>query len=133
MKNRSVLIVISVFILCVGFVFGYFFQSREIAKKDLMIANTAGNNISEMNRLYSLLNTHGFDARKEQIKYNLDMLTIVDCGVFVRNISSSTAGEDAKYLIKGIQDALRVLESNNVHRENLVLCDGKVLGLLEAK
>lgn len=130
MKNRHLTLAVAGLLLCAGFAFGYFFQSREISKKDLFIANTVGNNLSEVNRLYRLLNTQGGNYRKEQVKYNLDMLTIIDCGVFLKEVQSYS-GEDLPYLVRGVQDALHALEINGVDQKRLVLCDGKVLKLVE--
>lgn len=133
MKNKTMLLIASAFLLCAGFALGYFYQSRELVKKDLFIANTVGNNLSEVNRLYSLLGGQGHDYRKEQNKFNLDMLTIVDCGLFIRSVQPSATGEEIKYLVKGLQDAIGSLDANGVDRKNLVLCDAKVLELTKKK
>lgn len=130
MNRKYLTFAVTGILFCTGFAFGYFFQSLEISKKDLFIANTVGNNLSEVNRLYLQLNKQGSDYRNEQVKYNLDMLTIIDCGVFLKGVMSSS-DEELRYLVRGVQDALQALEANGVNRKHLVLCDGDVLKLAE--
>lgn len=119
--------------ICVGFFVGYFYQRHELIKKDLFISNTVGNNLSEMNRLYSLLIEQNRDYKNEQIKYNLDMLTIIDCGVFIKSVSIPEKNREAQYFVKGLDDALKTLDSNGIDLKKLVLCDARVLDLVDKK
>lgn len=133
MKQRITTLVFGVLLLFAGFALGYFFQYRELVKRDLFIANTVGDNISEMNRLYTLLGEHGGNYRREQTKFNLDMLTIIDCGLFIRSVKPAAGNEEVKYLVRGIEDALRVLDANGVDRKHLTLCESRVLELINKK
>lgn len=133
MKQKTITLMVGTLLLIAGFSVGYFYQHRELVKRDLYIANTVGNNLSEMNRLYALLGGQGLNYREEQTKFNLDMLTIIDCGLFIRTVKPEAAGEEAQYLVKGLEDALRALDANGVDRKNLVLCEARVLELTNRK
>lgn len=129
MKSKTMTLTATVLALCAGFALGFLYQARELARKDLFVANTVGNNLSQMNRLYSLLSGQARNHQDDQNKFNLEMLTIIDCGVFIKSVKPAAAGNEAQYLVKGLRDALRALDANGVDRKGLVLCDARVLEL----
>ncbi len=71
MKQKTITLMTGTLLLFAGFSVGYFYQYRDLAKRDLYIANTVGNNLSETNRLYALLGGQGLNYREEQTKFNL--------------------------------------------------------------
>jgi hypothetical protein len=127
LKNSILFYLFIALLLVVGFLLGHTYKSSAVAKHDFFIANTVGNNLSEVNRLYTLLGQQNNEYRKEQIKYNMDMLTLIDCGNFIKSIKLSTVNQDTPYLINGLQSVFRMLELAGIDQKKLVLCDGKVI------
>jgi hypothetical protein len=82
-----------------GVASGILYEAGKFRQKNLYLANTVGNNLTDANDLYSALARYDPTVRARQKRHNLDMILIVDCSEFFDAIHASVDDQEGKYFL----------------------------------
>ncbi len=116
MKNSKLLpfiVIISMFFI------GYFFGHNKKFTPSYYFANTVGTQLIEQNALYTRLGTYSADAKKEQYAYNRDMILIIDCSWWIKEIKYDSRG--LNLFIEGLKTSFQIVKASD-----MLLCDGDI-------
>ena len=114
-----------VFLLGLAGLFGYVLGTNRAMNPQIYHANTVGMQIVQMNGLYERMEKSGLDINSERIKYNTDMLTVMDCGQLLKSMALLDANDSR--LAPFREGVSLAWNQSRKSGKNPVLCDKDIL------
>lgn len=118
--------IISLFALLLGFILAYFLLNKVRFDPHIYHANTVGSQISQVNDIYNRVSKENGSFLKEQILYNKDILTVIDCGQLLRSLNGMNSNSDLRPFKDGVRVAWDFLQNNGFSKNDLVVCNGSI-------
>lgn len=112
--------------LLLGFVSAYFFMNKVRLDPQIYHANTIGSQIAQINDIYNRASRENDGFLKEQILYNKDILTVIDCSQLLKSLNDVKLNSDLRPFREGVRVAWEFLKNSGVDKNDLIVCDGGI-------
>lgn len=123
------------FIICLFFGLFLGFKASDASKMDPQIyhANTVGSQIAQINGIYKDFSRYNPSVLQDAIKYNKDMLTVIDCGQLLKSVAGVKNDPYLWPFRDGLNLAWAFLLENGIDRSDVTLCNGDVFEWIDGR